>query len=93
MMIIKKMWPQGFPLTWPVDLVFDPMWPSFKFDLDIIQTNNLSKIHDDFFKHVTARMLTKFSADLARWPSFWPQMIQFQTWPRTHQDKHFEYDS
>ena len=30
---------------------------------------------------MTARMLTRFSADLARWPSFWCQVTQFQTWP------------
>ena len=32
----------------------------------IIKTNILSKIHDDCLKNVTARVLTKFSADLAR---------------------------
>ena len=37
-------------------------------------------------------MLTRFSADLARWPSFWSQVFQFQTWPR-NQDKHVEQDS
>ena len=30
----------------------------------------MSKIHDDCFKNVTARVLTRFSADLARFPSF-----------------------
>ena len=142
MMITSKMWPlehqQGFPLIWPGDLVFDPKWPSFKLeleiiktnilsniyddylknvtsgvltkfsadlawwssfwphvtsyelDLEIIKTNILSKIHDDCFKNVTARVLTKFSAVLAGWPSFWSQVTQFRTWPRTHQDKHFE---
>ena len=34
-----------------------------------------------------------FSADLARWPSFWPQVTQFRTWPWNHQDKHSEQDS
>ena len=38
-------------------------------------------------------MLTKVLADLARWPSFWPQVTQFRTWPKDHQDKHFEQDS
>ena len=36
-----------------------------KLDLEI-KTNILSKIHDDCFKNVTARVLTRFSADLAR---------------------------
>ena len=51
---------------WPGDLVFDFMWPSFEPDLEIIKTNNLGKIHGDCFKNVTARVLTRFSADLAR---------------------------
>ena len=96
MIIASKMWPlewlQGFLLVWPGDLVFDPTWPSFILDLEIIKTNILSKIHDDCLKNVTARVLTRFSADLARWPSFWLQVTQFQNWPRTHQDKHFEHD-
>ena len=37
-------------------------------------------------------MLNKNLA-LARWPSFWPQVTQFWTWPKNHQDKHFEQDS
>ena len=37
-----------------------------KLDLEIIKTNILSKFHDDCFKNVTARVLTRFSADLAR---------------------------
>ena len=81
----------SFLLIWPGHLVFDPMWPSFKLDLEIIKTNILSKIHDDCLKNVTARVLTRFSADLAQWPSFWPHVTQFQTW--NHQDKHFEQDS
>ena len=92
-MFAWKMWPlecyQGFPLIWPGDLVFDPRWPSFESDLEIITTNIVSKIHDDCLINVTARVLTKFSADLAWWPSFWPQVTQFQAWPRTHQDKTF----
>ena len=83
----------SFLLIWPGHLVFDPMWPSVKLDLEIIKTNILSKIHDDCFKNVNARVLTRFSADLARWPSFWPQVTQFQIWPKNHQDKHVEQDS
>ena len=78
---------------WPGDLVFDPMWPSFDHDLEINKTNILSKFHDNSFKNVTARVFTSFSADLARWPTFWPQVTQFRTQPRTYQDKHFEQDS
>ena len=84
---------KGFLLVWPGDLVFDPTWPSFKPDLELIKTNILSKIFYDCLKNVTARVLTRFSADLARWPSFWLQVTQFWTWPRNHQDKHFEHDS
>ena len=82
-----------FSLIWPDDLVFDPKWPSFIPDLEIIKTNILNIIHDDCFKNVTARVLTRFSVDLVWWPSFWPQVTQFWTWPRNHQDKHFEQDS
>ena len=95
--LLEKMWPleckQGFLLIWPGDLVFDSKWPSFELDLEIIKTNILSKFHDDCLKNVTARVLRRFSADLARWPSFWPQVTQFRTWPRNHQDKHIEEDS
>ena len=54
------------------------MWPSFDLDLKIIKTNILSKIHDDCFKNVTTRVLTKFSADLAWWPSFGPKWPSFK---------------
>ena len=67
-------------------------WPSFELDLEIIKTNILSKIHDDHFKNVTSKVLTRFSFDLTRWPSFWPQVTQFQTWPKNNQDKHFKHD-
>ena len=62
------------------------MWPSFELDLEIIKTNILRKIHDDCFKNVTANVLLRFSADLAQWPCFWPQVTLFWTWHRTHQD-------
>ena len=83
MKIAYKLWPleclQDFPLIWPGDLVFDPTWPSFKFDLEIIKTNILCKIHDDCFKNMITRMLTRFSADLAWCPSFWPTWPSFKT--------------
>ena len=41
-------------------------YSSFEPDLEIIKKKNLSKIHDECFKNVTARVLTRFSADLAR---------------------------
>ena len=41
-------------------------------------------------KHVTSRVLTRFSFDLTWWPSLWPQVTQFQIWHRSYQDKHFE---
>ena len=58
-------------------------WPSSKLHLKI-KTNILSKIHIDCFKNVTSRMLTKFSFDFARWPSFWPQVTQFWSKPKEH---------
>ena len=53
-------------LIWPGDVVFDPRCSSFELDLEIIKKNFLSKIHDGCFKNVTARVLTRFSADLPR---------------------------
>ena len=54
MMITSKMWPlerqQGFPLTRPGDLVSEIKWPSFKLDLEIIETNILNNIYDDYLK-------------------------------------------
>ena len=73
-MITSKMSPlehqQGFPLIWPGDLVSDIKWPSFKLDLEIIKTNILSNIYDEYLKNVTSGVLTMFSLDLAWWPSF-----------------------
>ena len=64
MMITSKMWPlehqQGFPLIWPGELIFDIKWPSFNLDLEIIKTNILSDIYDDYFKNVTSGVLTVF---------------------------------
>ena len=59
----------------------------------MIKANILSKIHDDYFKKVTSTVLTMFSFNLTLLPSFSPQMPQFQSRPRNHQDKHFEHDS
>ena len=54
MMITSKMWPlehqQGFPLIRPGDLVSDIKWSSFKVDLEVIKTNILSNIYDDYLK-------------------------------------------
>ena len=72
-MIASKMWllecKQGFHLIWPGDLILDSKWPSFKLDLEIIKTNILSNIHNDYYNNVTVRWLTRFSFDLAWWPS------------------------
>ena len=81
-----------WPLIWPDDLVSDPIWSSFKLDLDIIKANILSEIHDDILKNVTTRVLTRSSFDLAQWPSFWPHVTQFQIWPKNHHNKYFEQD-
>ena len=78
------------PLIWPSDLVFYPKWPSFELDLEIIKTNILSNIHDNYFKNVTSRVLTSLSFDLACWSSFWPQVTQVWTWPKFHKGKHSE---
>ena len=68
-------------------------WPSAKLHLEIIETNILSKIHNDHFKNVTSRVLTRFSFDLALWPSYWLHVTKFWSWPRNHLDEHFEQHS
>ena len=54
MMIISQLWSlerqQGVLLIWPGDLVSDINWPSFKLDLELIKTNILSNIYDDYLK-------------------------------------------
>ena len=49
---------KGFPLIWPDDLVSDIKWPSFKLDLEIIKTNILRNIYDDYLKNVTSGVLS-----------------------------------
>ena len=44
-------------MIWPGDLVFDLKWPSFELDLEIIKTNILNNIYEDYFKNVTSRVL------------------------------------
>ena len=51
---------QGFSKIWPSDLVFDPTWPSFEADLDIIMVNILTKFHELWIKTVPSRMYTRF---------------------------------
>ena len=69
-----------FSLIWLGDLVFYPKCPSFKLVLEIIYTNILSKIHDDCFKTVTARVLTWFFF-------IWPGNLLFNPkWPTSELD-------
>ena len=83
---------------WPMVVFFLPKWPSFEFNLEIINKHSTCKIHD-YFKNVTSRVLTRFTLiwpdDLVfdhKWPSFW-------AWPRNHQtnilsmiyDEYFKY--
>ena len=97
MKIGSKMWPllcsQGFQIIWPSDLVFDPTWPRFELDLDFIETNILTKFHEDWVKNVASIVFTRFSNNLTQWPSFWADVTQIRTWPRFHRDKHSDQDS
>ena len=36
----------GFSKVWPSDIVFDPTWPSFELDLDLMMINILTKFHE-----------------------------------------------
>ena len=88
---------------WPLVLTrFQLIWSWLSFWPQVTQFRTLPKNHQEHFeqdswwlleKNVTARVMIRFSADLARWPSFWPKVTQFWIWPRNHQDKHFEQDS
>ena len=66
------------------DLVFDPKWPIFKSDLEVIKIHVRNNFHDDRIKTVTSTAMTRFFYDLTQWPSFWPELTHIQTWPRNH---------
>ena len=51
-------------MIWPSDLVFIFQWPSFKLDLDFIETNNLTKFYEDEVENVASGVLTWFFYDL-----------------------------
>ena len=51
---------QDFSKIWPSDLVFDPTWPSFDLDLDIMIINILTYFHEFMIKTVPSRMYTRF---------------------------------
>ena len=60
-------------MIWPGDLVSKSKSPSFELDLQIIKTNILSNIHNDYLKNVTSGVLTRFFFDLVfdpKRPSF-----------------------
>jgi len=56
------MWPleckQEFPKIWPGNLVFDPTWPIFELDLDIVKTNILTKFYKNCITNVDRRRTT-----------------------------------
>ena len=56
---LTQLWPlegeQGFKGIWLSDLDFDPTWPVFELDQDIIKTNILVKFHEDRSKTVASR--------------------------------------
>ena len=51
---------QGFSKIWFSDLVFDPTWHIF----ELIQTNILTKFHDNQTENVASRQYTMFFLDL-----------------------------
>ena len=89
-----KLWPleclQGFSMIWPTDLVFEPAWPIFELDRDIVKMIILSKFDEDWTKNVASRVFTRFFHDLTYWPSFWPNVTHIRTWLRYCQDDHSE---
>ena len=89
-----KLWPlecsQGFSMIWPTDLLFDPTWPIFELDRDIVMMIILSKFDDDWTKTVASRMFTRFFYDLTYWPTFWSDMTHIQSWPTYYHYDHSE---
>ena len=51
---------QGFSKICPSDLVFDPPWPIFKFDLDIMIISILIQFHDLWIKTVSSKVYLCF---------------------------------
>ena len=77
-------------MIWPTDLVFDPTFPIFVLDRDIVKMIILSKFHYDWTKTVASIVFTMFFYDLTYWPCFWPDITHIQTWLRFCQDDHSE---
>ena len=54
------MWPleckQDLTKIWPSDLLFDPIQPIFKLNLDMIETNILTKSQEDQVINVAPRV-------------------------------------
>ena len=81
---------QGFSMICSTDLVFDPTFPIFELDRDIVKMIILTQFHEDWTKTVASRVFTRLSYDLTYWPRFWPVMTHIRTWPRYFQDNHSE---
>ena len=51
---------QDFPKIWSGDLVFDPTWPIFEPSLDIVETNILTKFHQNQVGNVASSVNKNF---------------------------------
>ena len=78
-------------MIWPTDLVFDPTWPMFEVDREIVKMIILSKFDDYWTKTVASRVFTMFFEDLTYWPSFWSNIAHIQTWLRYCHDDNSEH--
>ena len=66
---------QGFSKIWPSDLVFDPTWPNFELDLDIMISNIMIKFHELKSKLCPLECTQGFF-------KIWPSDLVFDpTWP------------
>ena len=71
---------KSFSKIWPSNLLFDPPWPNFKFDLDILMINILTQFHDIRNKICTLEGTLGFS-------KVWPSNLVFDpTWPSFKHD-------
>ena len=59
--LIKSDLQPSFSASGPSDLLFDPRWPLFKLTGDFMDTNVLTKFHEDLIKTVMVITVLMFS--------------------------------
>ena len=65
-----------FSKIFPYDLAFDRLWPSFKFDLDLMEINILTKSHEVWVKTEPSRKYRSF------FKTWFSDLVFDLTWPK-----------